>query len=101
LKNAAPSAKPRITSAADAGCPSSMTNDTSTAVASTAAMRNGQSSRGNCADLSSVVVLMELAEMRCDRDYDPKPSVFFRSSHLVRAEASGRLASEVQSTIEP
>ena len=34
-------------------------------------------------------------------DYEPKPSVFFRSSHLVRAEASGRLASEVQSTIEP
>ena len=33
--------------------------------------------------------------------YDPKPSVFFRSSHLVRAEASGRLGSEVHSTIEP
>ena len=97
LRKAAPSAKPRITSAAEAGCPSSHVSTTSTAVPSTAASRNGQSSRGSSAPgASSVVVLMKSAG-----NYDPKPSFFFRSSHLVRAEASGRLASEVQSTIEP
>ena len=77
---------------------------------STAAIRNGQSSRGNSADGASVVVLISylgdaMPEPNDGRglscDYEPKPSFFFRSSHLVRAEASGRLASEVQSTIEP
>src|SRR5947209_2626169 len=99
FRNATPSAKPRITSAAEAGCLSSATSATSTAAPSTAAIRNGQSNRGNGdADDSSVVVVISLAG---EWDYDPKPSTFFRSSHLVRAEASGRLASEVQSTIEP
>src|SRR5262249_22506312 len=96
LRNATPSAKPRMISAADAGCPSGPTSATSTAVPSSAAIRNGQSSRGNSADGESVVVVIAVPE-----NYDPKPSVFFRSSHLVRAEASGRLESDVQSTIEP
>src|ERR1043165_701528 len=60
LRNAAPSPKPRITSAADAGCPSSHTSATSTAAPSTAAIRNGQSSRGNSAGVDSVVVLISV-----------------------------------------
>src|SRR5256885_10027160 len=98
LRNATPSAKPRITSAAEASCPSSATSATSTAVPSTAAIRNGQSSRGNeDADVSSVVVVINLA----GKDYDPRPSVVFRSSDLVPTEASGRVASAVQSTMDP
>src|SRR5438874_1656362 len=65
FRNATPSAKPRITSAAEAGCLSSATSATSTAVPSTAAIRNGQSGRGNeDADVSSVVVVISLASQR-------------------------------------
>src|ERR1043166_1965185 len=60
LRKAAPRPKPRTSSAADAGCPSSATSATSTAVASTAAMRNGQSSRGGAATagVSRAAILM-------------------------------------------
>src|SRR6185436_3662728 len=60
FRKAAPSAKPRTTSAAEAGCPSSHTSTTSTAVPSAAAIRNGQSSRGDSAGVENVVELMRL-----------------------------------------
>jgi hypothetical protein len=62
LRNAAPSAKPPTINAAEAGCPSSITSATSTAVPSIAARRNGQSSRGAAAvGDESVVVLMNIS----------------------------------------
>src|SRR6266700_792491 len=62
LRNAAPSAKPPMIKAAEAGCPSSTTSATSTAVASRAAIRKGQSSRGAAAaGDESVVVLMNIS----------------------------------------
>src|SRR5438034_3429838 len=60
LRKAAPSAKPPTINAAEAGCPSSTTSAIGTAVASTAAIRNGQSSR-DTAGGENVVVLMNIS----------------------------------------
>ena len=43
----------------------------------------------------------ELLRMALPANQEPRPSFFFRSSHLVRADWSGREASVVHSTIEP
>ena len=63
LRKTTPSAKPHSSSPADAGCPSSSTSATRTAVASTAAARNGQSSRGTVARTvgSAVAAVMDVA----------------------------------------
>src|SRR6266700_1106808 len=69
LRNAAPSAKPPMINAAEAGCPSSTTSASSSAVPSTAAIRNGQSRRGSAtAGDESVVVLMNLSSDAAHRD---------------------------------
>ena len=47
-----------------------------------------------------VAVVMQAA-LHATSDQEPKPSFFFRSSHLVRADSIGRLALLVHSTIEP
>src|ERR1043165_3430364 len=60
FRNATPSAKPSMISAAEAGCPSSATSAIRTAVPSAAAIRNGQSRRRIAVllDVSSAAVVM-------------------------------------------
>ena len=94
LRNATPSAKP--SSDQRGRTPAgrrAATSATSTAAASTAAIRNGQSSRGNAPrrGLRCQRCSWLYSSAACRAAHEPKPSAFFRSSHLVRAEATGRL----------
>ena len=96
-KNAMPSAKPSPIRAADAGCPSSSTSAHKRAAAAMAAERNSQSRRRaitGAEEGASTVPARAIPHV-------PKPSAFFKSSHLVRCNSTGRRASAVHSTIEP
>ena len=95
-----PRPKPPRISAADAGWPSSSTSATRIAVATSERPRNRRSIAGAAPALGAASVAVVIANALMD-PYEPSPSFFFRSSHLVRAEAMGRLGLLVHSTIEP
>ena len=95
-----PSPKPPRISAADAGSPSSSTSAIRIAVAASASARNSQSARSPAPTLGAVIAAVDM-ESFYSTVYEPSPSAFFRSSHLVRADATGRFGSAVHSTIEP
>jgi hypothetical protein len=99
-RKATPSVNPPRISAADAGCLSSATSPTSTAVDATAATRNGQSRFPAGFERASVSIVVA-SIIAADGVYDPRPSTFIRSSHLVREDATGRCGSAVHSIIEP
>src|SRR5664279_2805049 len=104
-----PKPKPPRISAADKGWPSSSTSAIRIAVAPMDRVRNSRSMPMAAPALGAASVVVDIVTPgKCDSweiversDYDPRPSFFFKSSHLVRADSIGRLALLVHSTIEP